>query len=154
MVPAAAARSRRAAASAAAAENEDAIPPSLCAASRNRRVFRSRPPRGDAGVEVTVREREGEVVVRVAGDAGVAGAGALDAALLRVAALRPALVTIDLSALRSVSALGLGALVAVRRGVVRAGDGSPEARRRRGQVPARGEALVGALPGLIPAHAA
>jgi anti-anti-sigma factor len=61
------------------------------------------------------------VVFRLAGEAGVRQAGELAVALLRVTALRPPLVTLDLSGLSLLSALALGVLVDFRRGVVRAG---------------------------------
>jgi anti-anti-sigma factor len=41
--------------------------------------------------------------------------------LLAPAARRPAVVTLDLSELRSISSLAMGVLVAYRRGVIRAG---------------------------------
>jgi anti-anti-sigma factor len=59
------------------------------------------------------------MVVRLRGEAGVVEADALEAALLRLAARRPAKVTFDLSGLEFISRLAMGVLVAYRRGVVR-----------------------------------
>jgi anti-anti-sigma factor len=66
-------------------------------------------------------ELPGEVVVRVAGEAGVRQAAELTAALLGPSAGRPALVTLDLAGLNFISSLAMGVLVSFRRGVVRAG---------------------------------
>jgi anti-anti-sigma factor len=71
---------------------------------------------------VTIDETPGEVVVHVTGEAGVQQAGELTAALLCPSARRPALVTLDLSGLSSLSSLAMGVLVAFCRGVVRAGS--------------------------------
>jgi anti-anti-sigma factor len=68
-----------------------------------------------------VGERANEVVVRLQGEGGYLEAGGLVAALLPLSARRPRLVTFDLSGLRSLSLLALGALVRYRRGAVRAG---------------------------------
>jgi anti-anti-sigma factor len=72
-------------------------------------------------IEVSVIETTGELVVLIAGEAGVEQATALEVALLRVSARRAPLVTLDLSQLRFLSSLAIGALVTFRRGVVRAG---------------------------------
>jgi anti-anti-sigma factor len=72
-------------------------------------------------LEVSVREAPGELVVRVAGEAGVAQAGELAVALLRLSARRAPLVTLDLSRLSLLSSLAMGALATFRRGIVRAG---------------------------------
>jgi anti-anti-sigma regulatory factor len=61
------------------------------------------------------------MLIRVKGEATAQGAGALLGGLLVPSACRPAVVTLDLSELRSISCLAMGALVAYRRGVVRAG---------------------------------
>jgi anti-anti-sigma factor len=61
------------------------------------------------------------MVVRLRGEAGVVEAGALEAALLRLAARRPAKVAFDLSELEFISSLAMGVLVAYRRGVVPTG---------------------------------
>jgi anti-anti-sigma regulatory factor len=61
------------------------------------------------------------VVIRVKGEASVESAGALLSGLLAPASRRPAVVTLDLSELRSISGLATGVLVAYRRVVVRAG---------------------------------
>jgi anti-anti-sigma factor len=72
-------------------------------------------------IEVTIGERAGEAVVRIAGQASLREANALEAGLLPLAARWPRRVTLDLSDLCSLSALALGVLTAFRRGVVRAG---------------------------------
>lgn len=72
-------------------------------------------------VQVVVSQTADDMVVRVKGEARVDSAGALLDGLLRPAARRPALVTLDLSELRSISSLAMGVLVAYRRGVVRTG---------------------------------
>jgi anti-anti-sigma regulatory factor len=59
--------------------------------------------------------------MRVKGEATVDGVGALENGLLTPAALRPAVVALNLSELRCISSLAMGALVAYRRGVVRTG---------------------------------
>jgi anti-anti-sigma factor len=73
------------------------------------------------GIEVSVREAPGELIIRVGGEAGVKQVSELAGALFGLSARRAPLFTLDLSGLRSVSSLALGALVAFRRGVVRAG---------------------------------
>jgi len=72
-------------------------------------------------IEADVGKTTGEVVVRLIGEAGVRRADELTAALLGLSALRPGLVTLDLSRLNAVSCLSMGVLVAFRRGIVRAG---------------------------------
>jgi anti-anti-sigma factor len=72
-------------------------------------------------VDVAIREMREEVVVHIKGEATVVAAGALDASLLPLTSRRPRLVTLDLSELRGLSALGMGVLVRHRRAVVRAG---------------------------------
>jgi anti-anti-sigma factor len=61
------------------------------------------------------------MLIRVKGEATVEGAGALLDSLLAPASCSPAVVTLDLSELRSISSLAMGVLVAYRRGVVRRG---------------------------------
>ena len=61
------------------------------------------------------------MVIHVRGEARVECAGALLAGLLSAAARRPAVVTLKLSELRSLSSLAMGVLVAYRRGVLRNG---------------------------------
>jgi hypothetical protein len=61
------------------------------------------------------------LLIRVKGEARVDCVGVLLAGLLAPSALRPAIVTLDLSELRCLSSLAMGALVAYRRGVVRTG---------------------------------
>jgi anti-anti-sigma factor len=78
-------------------------------------------PEPAPSVEVTVNETADGTVIRVKGVAGVKQSGALLSGLLTPAARRPAVVTLDLSGLGSISSLAMGVLVAYRRGVVRAG---------------------------------
>jgi anti-anti-sigma regulatory factor len=70
---------------------------------------------------VAVSHTSGGLVIRVKGEARVDCVGALLAGLLAPSALRPAVVTLDLSELRCISSLAIGALVTYRRGVVRTG---------------------------------
>jgi anti-anti-sigma factor len=72
-------------------------------------------------LSVVVAEGQGEVVVRLAGEAGVRQVGELSGALLRLSARRPPLVVFDLSALSFISCLALSVLVAFRRSLARAG---------------------------------
>jgi anti-anti-sigma factor len=61
------------------------------------------------------------VVVRLRGEAGLAEARALEAALMRLVVRRPVRVTFDLSELLFLSSLVMGVLVSYRRAAVRAG---------------------------------
>jgi anti-anti-sigma factor len=70
---------------------------------------------------VSVIQTAAALVIRVKGEATVQSVGVLQANLLAPSARRPAVVTLDLSELRSISCLALGVLVAYRRGVVRTG---------------------------------
>jgi anti-anti-sigma regulatory factor len=72
-------------------------------------------------IDVDVTEAPAEVIVHVAGEACISQAGALAAGLLGLSARRPSLVTLDLSGLNCLSTLAMEALVAFRRGVLRAG---------------------------------
>jgi anti-anti-sigma regulatory factor len=73
-----------------------------------------------AAVQVEVSRAADGMVIRVKGEARAECAGALLDGLL-APARRPAVVTLDLSELRSVSRLALGVLAAYRRSVVRTG---------------------------------
>jgi anti-anti-sigma regulatory factor len=72
-------------------------------------------------MEVEVLDTAQGVVVRIRGEAGVAEAGALTAALLPLVARRPPCVTFDLGELQLISSLATGVLVTYRRAAVRAG---------------------------------
>jgi hypothetical protein len=61
------------------------------------------------------------MVIRIKGEALADCAGALLNGLLAPTACRPALVTLDLSELRSISSLAMGVLTGFRNGVVRSG---------------------------------
>jgi anti-anti-sigma factor len=65
--------------------------------------------------------RPREVVVRLAGEAGVRQVGELTAALLPLTACRPRLLILDLSRLSNLSSLAIGVLAEFRRGVARSG---------------------------------
>src|SRR5262245_22643151 len=80
-----------------------------------------RPSAASPGVEVAVAQTPDEMIIRVKGEARVEFAGTLLSGLLTPSAHRRAVVTLDLSGLRSISSLAMGALVAYRRGVVRSG---------------------------------
>jgi anti-anti-sigma factor len=73
----------------------------------------------EAAVKVAVSQTADGKVIRVKGEALDECAGALLDGLLALAAGRPAVVTLDLSELRSISCLALGVLVAYCRSVVR-----------------------------------
>jgi anti-anti-sigma factor len=79
------------------------------------------------------------LVIQVSGEAGVAEAETLLNGLMILAACRPAVVTLDLSELRSISCLALGVLETYRRGVVRRGG---RVRLSRELQPAVREALT------------
>jgi anti-anti-sigma factor len=84
------------------------------------------------------------MIVRLRGEAGMVEAGALEAALLRLAARRPAKVTFDLSELELISSLAMGVLWAYCRGVVRTGGRvwlAPELRPRVRETLSRAEQL-------------
>jgi anti-anti-sigma factor len=70
---------------------------------------------------VTTSQTADGLIIRVEGDAGVEQSGALLSGLLAASAGRPAVATLNLSDLRSISSLAMGVLVTYRRGVVRAG---------------------------------
>ena len=80
-----------------------------------------RPAAAGPAVQVSVIQTAAALVIRVKGEATVQSVGVLQASLLAPSAYRPAVVTLDLSQLRSISCLALGVLVAYRRGVVRTG---------------------------------
>jgi anti-anti-sigma factor len=88
---------------------------------------------------VSVIQTATDVIIRVKGEARVECAGALEDGLLAAAARRPAVVTLDLSELRSISCLAMRVLVTYRRGVVRAGG---RMRLVQGLQPAVHEALA------------
>ena len=75
----------------------------------------------DRRLKIEAHDTPEGMVVRLRREAGVVEAGALEAALLRLAARRPAKVTFDLSELELISSLAMGVLSAYRRGVVRTG---------------------------------
>src|SRR5262245_43379407 len=82
-------------------------------------ALRARRPSA-AAVQVEVSQTAAGMVIRVKGEARVECAGALLDGLL-APGRRPAVVTLDLSELRSISCLALGVLAAYRRSVVRTG---------------------------------
>jgi anti-anti-sigma factor len=120
------------------------VRPAECAAPGRRPqvvapAFRARCPAAVPVVEVAASPTSEGLVIRVKGEANVESAGALLSGLLAPAARRPAVVTLDLSELRSISCLAMGVLVAYRRGVVRTGG---RVRLAEGLQPAVKEALA------------
>ena len=109
--------------------------------------------------KVEIHDTPEGMVVRLLGEAGVVEAGALEAALLRLAARRPEKVTFDLSELEFISSLAMGVLLAYRRGVVRTGGRvwlAPELRPMVRETLSRAELLSlfevgsGAEPDAVP----
>jgi anti-anti-sigma factor len=72
-------------------------------------------------LEVTISQSHDGLFVRVKGDALAQCAGALLDGLLTASVQSPAIVTLDLTLLRSISGLAMGVLVTYRRGLVRRG---------------------------------
>src|SRR5580704_15943208 len=68
----------------------------------------ARPSAAVPAVEVAVSQTADGMVIRVKGEAQVDCVGALLGGLLAPSAFRPAVVTLDLSELRSISCLALG----------------------------------------------
>jgi anti-anti-sigma factor len=75
----------------------------------------------DIAVHVVVGPTVDDLLIQIKGEGRVECADALQDGLLASAACHPAVVTLDLSELRSISCLAMGVLVAFHRGVVRAG---------------------------------
>jgi anti-anti-sigma factor len=73
------------------------------------------------GIQVEVSQTTAEMVIRVAGDATVETAGAFLTGLMFPSTRRQQIVILDLSALRSISCLAMGVLVAYSRSVLRRG---------------------------------
>jgi anti-anti-sigma factor len=92
-----------------------------------------------AAVQVLVSQTAADLVIQVKGEARVECVDALLDGLLTATACRPAVVTLDLTELRSISSLAMGALTAYRRGVVRTGG---RVRLARELQPAVHEALA------------
>jgi anti-anti-sigma factor len=72
-----------------------------------------------ANVNIVVTPFPNHLVAQIIGQAGVADVDALELQLRKVAASRSPLVVLDLSQLRFISSLGMGILVAFRKGIVR-----------------------------------
>jgi len=70
---------------------------------------------------VNVEERPDGIVVRIAGDAGLQGVDELQMRLNRLMAKRAPLVVLDLSELRFISSLAMGAMMEFNRGMIRNG---------------------------------
>ena len=94
-------------------------PPVAMTADASRRALRPAPLA--SALEITVSRSSDGLVVRVKGEATVQCASALLDGLLTTTTQRPAVVTLDLTELRSISCLAMGVLVTYRRGVVRKG---------------------------------
>jgi anti-anti-sigma regulatory factor len=73
-------------------------------------------------IDVTISESVREAIVRIAGDASVHHAGALEAGLFGLGARRMSLVIFDLSRVTHLSALATGVLTTFVRGVIRRGS--------------------------------
>jgi anti-anti-sigma factor len=71
-------------------------------------------------IQVNLGQSSDHLVIRLKGEARVEYAGALTDGLLSHVSRRPALVTLDLSELRSISSLAMGVLAGFCRGVIRA----------------------------------
>ncbi|MGB7159693.1 MAG: STAS domain-containing protein [Tepidisphaeraceae bacterium] len=69
-------------------------------------------------LDVQAAQTDDAVIVALKSDAGAANADALDAAVLRLSAMRPRLVVLDLSQTTLIASLCIGSLVALRRGIV------------------------------------
>jgi anti-anti-sigma factor len=85
------------------------------------RILAEKRPEPPVRLEIEVSHADQKVVVRLRGEAGVAEASMLETALVRVLARRPACVLFDLSELRFLSSLAMGALASYQRAAVRAG---------------------------------
>jgi anti-anti-sigma factor len=72
-------------------------------------------------MQIQVEEQAEAIVVRIAGDAGLQSIDTLQSHLNRLIAKRAPLVVFDLSELRFVSSLAMGAFVEFNRGMVRNG---------------------------------
>jgi anti-anti-sigma factor len=73
------------------------------------------------GITVQASQHPSGLIVKIAGDAGVENVPVLERELTRLSAAHPKLVVFDLSELDFIASLGMGALMAFRKGVVRAG---------------------------------
>jgi len=71
----------------------------------------------DAGLTVSKEARGAALIVKLAGDAGVANAEQLSRELTRIQAGRPKHVVLDLSGLTFISSLSMGELVQFARGI-------------------------------------
>jgi anti-anti-sigma factor len=110
-----------------------------------------RPSAASPAVQVSLIQTAPDLVIRIKGEATAQSVGVLLAGLLAPSACRPAVVTLDLSELRSISCLAMGVLVAYRRSVVRTGG---RVRLAEELQPAVHEALArGELLGLFEATA-
>jgi anti-anti-sigma factor len=72
-------------------------------------------------LQIDCTESNGILVIRVAGDAGVASSGKLDRELMLASAGRHLSVVLDLSELTFISSISMGLLVAFHHGVIRNG---------------------------------
>ena len=74
-----------------------------------------------AHVNIDVETFPNHLVAKIVGEASVADVDAMEMQLRKVTASRSPLVVLDLSGLRFISSLGMGVLVAFRKGIVREG---------------------------------
>ena len=74
-----------------------------------------------AGLEVESTRRGDALIVRVRGDAGMANVDVLDEALTKACAEKPLVAVLDMSQMSFISSIGMGSLVAFKRGIERCG---------------------------------
>ncbi len=70
---------------------------------------------------IQITEPHNWVIVKIAGDAGLAEADTLDAHLNRLAKANPKAVIFELSGLNFISSIGMGAMVSFRNAIIRSG---------------------------------
>jgi anti-sigma B factor antagonist len=75
----------------------------------------------DRPLTVTITTHPQATVARLSGDAGVPNASDLERMLLPLSSLRGKRIVLDLSELDFISSVGMGSIVALQRGVARAG---------------------------------
>ena len=74
-----------------------------------------------ATVRIETEERDGTVIVRLIGDAGIVSGPILEQEFTRIVAKKPPLVILDLAELAFIASLGMGSLVALHRGIAMRG---------------------------------
>lgn len=74
-----------------------------------------------SSISVQTSQHPSGLIVKIAGDAGVENVPELERELTRLSATHPPLIVFDLSALDFIASLGMGALMAFRKVIVRTG---------------------------------